>query len=159
MTQEAKKTSNIHSEKKHQDNETIKNTVHGMREGVEGIRRTADEFNQKAAAGIGMCSENIGALLNSGTAASRCCINISNEIMECCNSTASELSEISQEALACRTINDVMDLQARSMEQLSSSYFDMANKISRLAFDAWAEALAPVIKQADASSKPMRKAA
>jgi len=130
-----------------------------MREGVENFKRTADEINHKAAAGMSMCSENIGTLINSSSVAPRCCMNISNEIMECCNRTASELSEISQEALACRTINDVMDLQTRSMEQLSSSYFDMANKISRLAFDAWAEALAPVIKQADTSSKQMRKAA
>ena len=159
MTQQAKKSSNTHSEKKHQDNETIQSTVHGMREGVENFKRTADEINHKAAAGIGMCSENIGALLSSGTSASRCCMNISNEIIANCNNLATELSEISQEALACRTINDVMELQTRSMEQLSSSYFDMVNKISRTAFDAWAEVLAPVIKQTDTYSKQMHKAA
>lgn len=159
MTQEAKKSAHIHSEKKHQDNDTIKNTVHGMREGVENIRRTADEFNHKAAEGMGMCSEKIGALFNSGSAASRCCMNICNEIIENCSRTASELSEISQEALACRTISDVIELQTRSCEQLSSSYFDIANKISRMTFDAWAEALMPVLRQADTSSKNMRKAA
>jgi len=157
MTQTAKKTSDTHSEKKHQDSET--STVHAMREGVENFKRTADDINHKAAAGIGMCSEKMGAFVNSGAAASRCCMNVSNEIMECCNRTASELSEISQEAFACRNINDLMALQARSMEQLSNSYFEMANKISRTAFDAWAEALAPVIKQANTSSKQMRKAA
>jgi hypothetical protein len=86
-------------------------------------------------------------------------MNISNEIIENCSRTASELSGISQEALACRTLNDVMELQTRSCEQLSASYFDMANKISRIAFDAWAEALAPVIRRADTSSKHLRKAA
>ena len=159
MTQKAKNHTNLHSEKKHQDNETIKNTVHGIKEGVEGIRRTADEFNHKAVESIGMCSENIGALLGSGTAASRICIDINNEIIESCNRTASELSDISQEALACRTLKDVMNLQTRSCEQLSRSYFDMANKISRMTFDAWSKTLTPVLRQADISAKQMRKAA
>ena len=159
MTQHAKKSSNTHSGKKHQDNETIHNTVHVMNEGVESFKRSAEEINHKAAESIGKCSENIGALINSGTSTSRICMNIRNEIIENCNRTASELSEISQEAFACRNINDLMDLQVRSMEQLSSSYFDMANKISRTAFDAWAEALTSVIKRTDRASKPMRKAA
>jgi methyl-accepting chemotaxis protein len=159
MNQEAKKSAYTHSEKKHQDNETIKSTVHGIREGVEIFKRTADDLNHKAAEGIGMCSEKIGALFNSGTSASRCCMNISNEIIENCNRTVSELSEISQEALSCRTIDDLMELQKRACEQLSSSYLDMANKISRMAFDAWAEALTPALRQADTSAKHMRKAA
>jgi hypothetical protein len=35
----------------------------------------------------------------------------------------------------------------------------MTNKISRMAFDAWAESLAPVLRQADTSAKHIRKAA
>jgi hypothetical protein len=159
MTQQAKKSSNTHSEKKHQDNETIHSTVHGMREGVENFKHTADEINHKAAEGMEICSENIGALFNSGATASRICVDVSNEIVESCNQTASELYEISREAFGCRNINDLMALQVRAMKQLSSSYFDMANKISRTAFDAWAEALTSVIKRTDRASKPMRKAA
>jgi hypothetical protein len=121
-------------------------TVHEIeRDTAENSMRATDDYNR--AEGINICSGNISALVESGNAASRIFQETSNEIIESCNRTLSICTEISREAIVCRTINDVMELQNSVVQQIYENYFTTANKLYEMLFSPFIKRSASVSNQ------------
>ena len=165
MTQHAKKFTNTPSSKKYQHASKPDDTaasaqkkVYEMeRENVDNLLRTADGFNRAATEGMDICSGNIGAFVESGDVASRIFQDISNEMMESCNRTLSEVVELSRETFACKTLNDMIELQNRAVQQVCDNYFATTNKLCSMLFDSCTEALAPINKRTAIASEQIRK--
>ncbi len=165
MTQHAKKFTNTPSSKKHHSEfkpveavQSAQKKVYEMeRENVDNLLRTADGFNRAATEGMDICSGNIGAFVESGNVASRIFQDISIEMVESCNRTLSDFAEFSQEAFACRSINDVVEVQNRAVQQLCDNYFATTNKMCGMLFDSCAEALVPINKRTAIASDQIRK--
>lgn len=128
------------------------------REGVENLMRGADGFNHTANECMKICSGNIGAIVESGSAASHVFKQVQHEIMESCNRMFTDYADISKKALACRTLKDLSELQSEAMQQMSDSYFGTTNKLFQMIFDSCAEAFEPISKRTTAASEQIRKA-
>lgn len=127
------------------------------RSGVEGFVHAADRYNQLAADFVSMCSDNLEALAESGNIASRGAHGLNSEIAEICNRSFSEISAVTKDAIACRTMNDFTELHTKAMNKAITHYFDRVNKISSLLFDCCDEALEPINERAATASKQIRK--
>ncbi len=128
------------------------------RDGVESLMRSADGFNHTANECMKICSGNISAIVESGSAASQIFKQVQHEIMESCNRVFSDYAEISKKALACRTLKDLSELQSEAMQQVSDGYFDTTNKLFRVVFNSCTEALEPISERTAAASEQIRKA-
>jgi hypothetical protein len=78
--------------------------------------------------------------------------------METGNRNFSDMSEISREAFACRTLKDVTELRRRAVQQIGDSYFNATNKLSGVLFDSCSEILEPLNERTAVASKQLRKA-
>jgi hypothetical protein len=158
MVQQAKKkhpSSFKPSDTFHKAQETVQEIE---RDTVENIISGTDDFNRAATEGMDICSDNMSAIVESGNVASRIFQETSNEIMESCNRALSVCTEISREAMVCRTINDLMELQNNAVQQICENYFTTANKLCEMFFDSCGEAMAPIAKRGNNASNQFRKA-
>lgn len=159
MSQHAKKTVNKTTlEAVDTVQKTEKESLKMGRDGVETLLRGADGFNHAASKCMNICSGNISAIVESGSAASHAFRDVQHEMMECYNRIFSDYVEISKEAFACRTIKDMTELQSRAMQQVSDSHFDTTNKLFRMVFDSFSEALEPINERTAIASEQIRKA-
>ncbi len=105
-----------------------------------------------------MCSGNISALVEAGNTASQTAMQISNQIMESNKQTYSDLVQLSRDAFACRTMQDVTDLQKKSLHQLCTNYLDNATKLMGMVFDSCNDAMTPINDRTAEASDQIRKA-
>jgi hypothetical protein len=126
------------------------------RDTMDTILRGTDDFTRAASEGLGMCSGNMNALVESGTNASRIFQETSKEMIEGYNRTLSVCSELSMEAMGCRTISDMMELQKSAVQQLCENYVATANNLYEMLSDSCEEAMSPFIKHST-NSRPIRK--
>ena len=83
---------------------------------------------------------------------------MSTEILEGANRKLAICAEISQEAFACRTVNDMVELQNSAVQQLCDNTFATSSKLCNILFDSWAKALAPINERTSVASNQIRKA-
>jgi phasin family protein len=173
MTQHAKKP-HIHSHEKHASanaklSETIRNAAEPVqeaqekivemgRDNMESMLHTASSYGKRAHKLAGVCSENINACVESGSKISNNLQNFSSEIMENCNRSFSNLAEIATMAVACRTPNDMLELQSRAVQQVFENYFNLTTKLYSMLFDSYSEAMEPIRERTSESSEQIRKA-
>jgi phasin family protein len=128
------------------------------RDNVEKAMHSADTCNRVAGELAGICSENINACVESGSKAFPILQEVTTEIMESCNRSFSESAEIAREAFSCRTINDMVELQNRAVQQAFDNYFNTTNKLCSMLFDSCTEALEPLHERTSVASEQIRKA-
>lgn len=150
MTQSTKKSLSAgshHQKPPLQALEAIKKTEESIveleREGVEKIIETAGDLHKVATECATICSDNLYACIESGNKATHALQNITGEAMESCNRTLSNIGQISKDALACRSLDDVVELQNSVMQQSSDYYFTMVKKFSGMLFDLFSQAMEP----------------
>lgn len=123
-------------------------------ESMEHITRGADMWSKMCMELIGICRENVEAAIECANVTANLCKNMSSEAAESCNKQFSEAVELGKEAFACRTINDVADLQSKAVKHALDNCFNESNKLCNLAFECATEALEPINEcVADASEK------
>lgn len=128
------------------------------REGVENVLHTADTMVKTAAECAEVCSGNVSACIASGDAAARVFREIGNEIIETTNRTFSDYLAFSKEAIECRTVNDVIELQNRMFQQRLHHYFSEVSRLYNLLFDGYTQAIEPLEENMDIASEQIRKA-
>jgi hypothetical protein len=111
-------------------------TLEMGRKNMENMMHAADDIKHVAAECKVICTDNVGALVESGNAATHLFRNMSNEMVKNSNRTFSELAEISKEAFACRTIHDMVEIQNKTVQLMSDSYFNTTSKLCGLLFDS-----------------------
>jgi hypothetical protein len=167
MTQQAKKSASNHASKptsstKFRPVEVVqgaeKKAWEMGRGNMENVVRTADTFNGMAGELASICSDNLSALTECSSKASQVYQEFGTEVMESCNRTFSDLAEITQEAFACRTLSDMVELQNKVVQQMFDNYFTTANKLSAMLFDSCEEVLEPLGECSAKASEKMCKA-
>lgn len=159
MAQQAKKTAHTQTKPSViRIAEPAEKAIEMGRENMETLMRGTDAFNRVAGELADVCSDNITAYIESGTKVSRIFQNLGNEIMEAGNRTLSDCAEFSREALACRTVKDVVNLQNKMTQQILDNYFEETSKLSEMLFESCNEALEPLNEQTAVASEHIRKA-
>lgn len=102
---------------------------------------------------MNMCSANLRALAESGSAASRSAWNINNEIMDICRSSFTEAANASREALS----GGAPDRYGDAMKRAVDLYFERLGRLNGMLFDCCDEIMESFTEHA--AYGPMRKAA
>lgn len=128
------------------------------REGVENLARSADMCTRVVTEMASIARENVDACIEAGTIGSNLAKEMGEEIAETCNKVFTDCVELSKEALACRTINDVMELQNRAFRQLMDHCFSQSSKLCGMAMEGCNEAMEPINERIASSSEQLCKA-
>lgn len=124
---------------------------------MENSKHISDKLYKAAKDCVGMCSDNLCACIESGSKSTHALQNMNNEMMECCNRTFNDISELSKEALECRSMNDMVGIYNKIMDYTSDNYFKTANKMSEMFYDYCMLAYEPFIRNTVVATKSTPK--
>lgn len=114
------------------------------RESAEQFTKSADAAGQAANQAMAICRDNIEACVESGNIAASIAKEASEELVEYINHTASENAELGKEFLACRTLNDVVELQNKVMKNSVEGCFEQYSNLANAMFQACNEIAEPI---------------
>lgn len=77
----------------------------------------------------------------------RACGTLSSELTECGRNSLSQMMELSKEAAQCRTVNSVIELQQKAMQQGLETCLDATQKLSAQLHECCVESLQPLHEQ------------
>lgn len=83
--------------------------------------------------------------------------DVGSEIFEAANQAFSDHVEISKEFFACRTINDMFDLQSRAAKSMLDSFFSESQKLSGMVMEYSSEALEPIGERVAKATEKLSK--
>lgn len=128
------------------------------RESAENFAKSADAASKVMYEMIGISRDNIETAVECGNLTASLVKDISSEVFENANRTFSDNVEISKDFFACRTINDMMDLQSRVAKQAIDSFFNQSVKLSGMFFEYSTEALEPINERVAQATEQFSKA-
>jgi hypothetical protein len=124
------------------------------REGAEHLAKSADTLTKIMHETIAISRDNVEACIECGNMTAALAKDVSNEVMESTNKAVSETMELSKDFFACRTFNDMFELQNKLMKHSIDNFFNQSVKLSGMFFEYANEALEPINERiADASEK------
>lgn len=142
-----------------QDAQKAREQVFAMtREGSEKLVKTADTATKAMYEGISICRDNMEALVECGNLTAAFAKDMSNEIVESSNQAFSDNMEMTKEFFACRTLNDMLDLQSRMFKNSMDNFFTQSINLSNMMFEYTNEALEPINERVTKASKKLNKA-
>lgn len=127
------------------------------REGAEHFAKSADAVTRALYEGVSMSRDNIETYMECGNCTASLARDLSNELFEYANKSFSEQLELSKEFFACRTINDMFELQNRLFKSSVDNYFNETAKISSLIFEYTSEALEPINERVAEATSQLNK--
>lgn len=128
------------------------------REGAENFAKSADAVTKMLAESVAMSRDNIETLIECGNMTASLAKDMSAELFESANKAFSDSVELSKDVFACRTINDVLELQNRVARSAIDSFFNQSVKFSGLFFEYSTEALEPINERVAQASEQFSKA-
>jgi phasin family protein len=128
------------------------------REGAEHLAKSADAVSKALYEAIATSRDSVETAVECGNICAALAKETSNEIMEGANKAFADSVEISKELFACRTINDLMELQSRALKNAMDNAFSQTSRISNLVFEYSTEALEPINERVAAASEKISKA-
>ncbi len=114
------------------------------REGAEQMSRTANVASRAMSESVAIMQGNVETCMQCGNIAADMTRKMSEEAFNFANDMFSSNVEISKDIFACRTINDVFDLQNRMMRTNLDSLFSQSARMSEMVFDYMNQAAEPV---------------
>ncbi len=114
------------------------------REGAEHFAKSADAVTKALYEGIGMSRDNVETCIECGNMTATLSKDVSSELFDAANKAFSDNIELSKEFFACRTINDMFELQNRIVKNSIDSFFNQSVKLSGMVFEYATEALEPI---------------
>ena len=114
------------------------------REGAENLTKSADAISKMMYEAVAMSRENVETCIECGNMAASLAQDVSAELFESANKAFSDNVDLSKELFACRTVNDMVDLQNRAIRQSIDGFFNQSMKFSGLLFEYSSEALEPL---------------
>lgn len=127
------------------------------RENAENIARSADAATKSLNDAIAVARENIEAYVESGNVVSEMTKTLSSELFHFANQSAARNMEVSKELFACRTLNDVFELQSRLFKSNVDNFFSESVKLSELMFQYATEAAEPLNERASHAAERFSK--
>lgn len=114
------------------------------REGAETFAKSADAATKALHEGIGISRDGLETCMECGNMTAELVSDLSREAFDYANRAFSEQLELSKEFFACRTLNDMFDLQNRFVKGSIDNFFAETTKVSERLFDYTTEALEPI---------------
>jgi phasin family protein len=127
------------------------------RDGADKIAKSADAVSKAFYESISSSRENIEAVVECSNVAAALAKDVSTEMFEYANKSFSDSVEVSKELFACRTINDMMELQNRVMKSAMDNAFAQTTRLSELFFEYSSEALEPINERVASVSEQFSK--
>lgn len=128
------------------------------RESAEQLAKGADAVTKLMYEAIAASRDNLETAMECGNMTAALAKDVSTEVMESVNKNFSESLELSKDMLACRTINDVMELQNRVVRSAVDNFFNQSVKLSGMVFEYTTEALEPINERVAQASDQFTKA-
>lgn len=128
------------------------------REGAEQFAKSADMATKAMYEMIALSRDNIEAAIECGNITANLAKTLSEEVFESCNKSFSENMELSKEAFSCRTLNDVIELQNRTLKRALDNFFNQSVRMSGMAFEFANEAFEPLNERVIRASEQLGKA-
>ena len=127
------------------------------KESADQFAKSADAVTKAMYDSIAASRENVDALVECGNIAAAMAKEVSSEAFEFANKSFTDSVEISKDFFACRTINDMMELQNRVLRSAMDSAFTQSNRLSSLVFEYAAEAIEPINERVAQASEQFSK--
>lgn len=127
------------------------------RDSAEQISKSADAIAKSMYEAISVSRDNVDAWIECGNMTASLAKEISGEIVEYANKAFSDNVEISKDVFACRTINDMVELQSRIIKNSMDSFFSQSSKLSNMIFEYSSEALEPINERVTKASEQFSK--
>lgn len=127
------------------------------RNGAEKIAKSADAVTKAMYDSISSSRDNIEAAVECGNVTAALAKDLSSEVFEFANKSFADSVEISKELFACRTINDMMELQNRVMKNVMDNAFAQGSRISELMFEYSSDALEPINERVSQATSKFSK--
>jgi len=128
------------------------------REGAEHIAKSADAVTKVMYETIAISRDNIETCIECGNMTAALAKDVSSEVFEAANKAFSDNIEVSKEFFACRTINDMFELQNRIVKNTIDNFFNESVKISGMVFEYTTEALEPINERVAEATEKFSKA-
>lgn len=127
------------------------------RESSEHFVKTADTASKALYETIAICRDNMEALVECGNLTAAFAKDMSNELVESSNQAFSDNLEMTKEFFACRTLNDMLDLQNRMFKSSMDNFFTQSMNLSNMMFEYTTEALEPINERMTEASEKLSK--
>lgn len=128
------------------------------REGAEQIAKSADVVTKAMYEAVSISRDNLETCLECGNTTAALAKDLSSEMFEFANKAMTEQMEMSKEFFACRTINDMFELQNRLFKSAVDNFFNESVKLSGMVFEATTEALEPLNERVAQATEQFNKA-
>ena len=128
------------------------------RESAEQFAKSADAVTKLMYEAISASRDNIETAIECGNMTAALAKDVSAEVLESANKAFSDGLELSKEVLACRTINDAIELQNRVVRSAVDAFFNQSVKLSGMVFEYTTEALEPINERVAQASEQFSKA-
>ncbi len=128
------------------------------KDGADQFAKSADAAARSLNEAVAISQDNMEACVESGNIAAEFSKTVGEEVFEFSNNLFAKNVELSKKVFACRTINDMFDLQSKVFKANIDGVFNEAAKISEMTFKMASKASEPLNERAAAASKRLRKA-
>jgi hypothetical protein len=127
------------------------------REAIETINKSTDKAARSMGEAFAINQEQVEALVESGKIAGDVSRDLQETLVSEMNEVFAEQVELSKDLLACRTLNDVVEIQNRALQSNLSRFFNTSARITDAWFKITTEATEPFNAQATQLSKHVKK--
>ncbi len=127
------------------------------REGAESMAKSADTVSKALYDTVGISRDNMEACLECGNLTAALTKDLSSELFENANRAFSETAEMSKEFLACRTLNDMVELNNKLLRHTVDNFFSQSAKMSSMMFEYASEAMEPINERATQTVQKLSK--
>lgn len=127
------------------------------RESAENFAKSADAFGRVLNGVIGMSRDNVETCVECGDLTAELAKELSSELFANANQAFSDTVETSKAFFACRTLNDMVELQNRLVHQSLDNFFNESMKISNMLFEYGQQALDPINERVATATEQLGK--
>lgn len=126
-------------------------------QGAEQLAKASSAASKSMNDAIELSKENAEAVIESSNIAAGASKTVGAELFNYANKAFSQNVEISKELFACRTLNDMFDLQSRVMKNNLDGFFSESVKLSELMFEAANNAAEPIQERIQDAAERVNK--
>lgn len=128
------------------------------RDSAENLAKSADAVSKVMYETVAMSRDNIETCIECGNMGASFVKDISAEWSENASKAFSDSVEMSKDFFACRTINDMVELQNRAARSFIDNFFNQSMKASNMFFEYSTEALEPINERVAQATEQFSKA-
>jgi len=127
------------------------------RESAGKLAKSADTLNKAAAELVVISRDNVETAVECSNLTASFAKDVSSEMFEYANKAFSDNLELSKEFFACRTLNEMFELQSKIIKNAFGGLLGETSKIADMLFEYSNEALEPINERFSQASEQFSK--